>query len=110
MLVYFSAGSSTVLPPVPGWYCTWAWFSKEVLSGTMQVSLQLMRQTGCALHVRHDMISDHIGVTTVERPDPKDLFTLVSAWSSRHTGDSNSCPPDLELGVLTKWLASRMLV
>ncbi len=24
--------------------------------------------------------------------------------------DSNSCPPDLELGALTKWLASRMLV
>ncbi len=40
---------------------------------------------------------------TVERPDPKDLSTLVSAPSSRHTVDSNSCP---ELGAITKW--SRM--
>jgi hypothetical protein len=46
----------------------------------------------------------------VERPESKDLSILVSAQSSRHTGDSNSCPPDLELGTLTKWLASRMLV
>jgi len=35
---------------------------------------------------------------------------LVSAPSFRSTGDSNSCPPDLEFGALTKWLASRMLV
>ncbi len=41
---------------------------------------------------------------------PKDLSTLVSAPNSHHTGDSNSCPPDLELGALTKWLASRILV
>ncbi len=27
-----------------------------------------------------------------------------------HTGNSNSCPPDKELGALTKWLACRMLV
>ncbi len=32
---------------------------------------------------------------------------LVSAPSSCHTGDSNSYPPDLKLGALTKWLASR---
>ncbi len=45
---------------------------------------------------------------SVERPDPKGLSTfLVSAPSSCRTGDSNSCSPDLELGALTKWLASR---
>ena len=27
-----------------------------------------------------------------------------------HAGESNSRPPDKELGALTKWLASRMLV
>jgi hypothetical protein len=43
----------------------------------------------------------------VERPDPKGLSTLVSAPSSCRTGDVNSCPPDLELGAVTKWLASR---
>ncbi len=46
-------------------------------------------------------------VGIVERPDPKGLSTLVSAPSSCRTGDLNSCPPDLELGALTKWLASR---
>ncbi len=35
---------------------------------------------------------------------------LVSAPSSHPIRDSNSCFPDLELGALTKWLASRMLV
>jgi hypothetical protein len=41
---------------------------------------------------------------------PKDLFPLyvVSALSSRLTGDSNACPPDLELGAVAKWLASRV--
>jgi hypothetical protein len=32
---------------------------------------------------------------------------LVSAPRSCHTGDSNSCPPDLELGALTRSLGSR---
>ncbi len=50
------------------------------------------------------------GFTTVERPDPKDLLTLVSAPSSHHIGYSNSCTPDLELCTLTKWLANHMLV
>jgi hypothetical protein len=49
-------------------------------------------------------------VCSVERSDPKDLFTLFSIPSFRHTGDSNSCPPDLELGALTEWLARRMLI
>jgi hypothetical protein len=46
---------------------------------------------------------------SVERPDPKGLSTFfVSAPSSRRIGDSNSCPqPDLELGAVRKWLASR---
>ncbi len=37
----------------------------------------------------------------VERSDPKGLSLLVSALSSCRTGDSNSCPPDLESGALT---------
>jgi hypothetical protein len=41
--------------------------------------------------------------TLVERVFP----LLVSAPSSCLTADSNSCLPDLELGALTKWLASR---
>ncbi len=51
-------------------------------------------------HASH-VLRHHIGVTTVERPDPKDLSTF-----SQCTGDLNSCPPDLELDALTKWLAS----
>ncbi len=35
---------------------------------------------------------------------------LVSAPSSCRIGNSKPCPPDLELGTLTKWLPSRMLV
>ncbi len=46
---------------------------------------------------------DHVGVTTVKRPDP----LLVSAPSSCHTGDSNSCPP--ELYALTKWQTMSVL-
>jgi hypothetical protein len=38
-----------------------------------------------------------------EIPDPKGLPTSVSALSSRHTGDSYSCHPDLEVGAITKW-------
>ncbi len=41
---------------------------------------------------------------------PRVFILLVSAQSSRRIGESNSCPPDLELGALTKWQASRMLV
>ncbi len=39
----------------------------------------------------------------VERPDPKGLST----FSQCSTGDSNSLPPDLELGALTKLVASQ---
>ncbi len=38
------------------------------------------------------------------------LPTFIECTSSRHTVDSNSCPPDPELGTLTNWLASQMLV
>jgi hypothetical protein len=48
---------------------------------------------------------------TVERPDPQDFSTLVSVPNYCHTGDSHSCPPELELGTLTilvnGWLAGR---
>jgi hypothetical protein len=64
------------------------------------------RQTVCYMD-RHDMIK--LGFTTVERTEPKDLPTLVSVPSSHNTGDFNSRLSDLELGALTKWLASRML-
>ncbi len=49
-----------------------------------------------------------VSVAVDLQKDPKGLSTfLVSAPSSCHTGYSNSCPPDLELGALIKWLASR---
>ncbi len=52
-----------------------------------------------------------IKLLPVERPDPNGLsIFLVSAPSSRRRGDSNSHPPDMDLGALIKWLASRMLV
>ncbi len=35
---------------------------------------------------------------------------LVSVPSSAHSEDGIPCPPDLELGALTKELASRILV
>ncbi len=38
---------------------------------------------------------------------PRVFPFLVSAQSSRHIGDSKSCPPELELSTLTKWLASQ---
>ncbi len=38
--------------------------------------------------------------------DPGSFPLSVSAPSSRRIGDSNSCPPDLKLGALTKRLAS----
>ncbi len=43
---------------------------------------------------------------------PIRIFPLWSVYySSRHNHlNLNSCPPELELGALTKWLASRMLV
>ncbi len=42
---------------------------------------------------------------------PQEPFHFsISTLSSRHTGDLNSCSQNLELGVLTKWLARQMLV
>ncbi len=43
----------------------------------------------------------------MERPDPMDL--LPSVHRVVYTGDSNSGPPDQELGTLTKELASQLL-
>jgi hypothetical protein len=45
--------------------------------------------------------------SVVVRPEYKELPLLVRAPRSCHTGDSNSCPPDLELGalLLNGWLA-----
>jgi hypothetical protein len=56
-------------------------------------------------------VSNSTNTDTVEWPDPRPVFPLwVSALSSRRIGDSKSCSPDLEIGTLNKWLASRMLV
>ncbi len=49
------------------------------------------------------LLRHHIEVTTVERPDPKGLSTFSQCMELPPQG-SNSCPPDLELGALTKWL------
>ncbi len=38
------------------------------------------------------------------------LVHLLVPVPAHQVGDSNSCPPDLELGALIKWLASWMLV
>jgi hypothetical protein len=76
---------------LPGkWVCQW------------HVRLRALRsQTDWHDHVlRH-----HVGVTTVERPDP--TWLLVRALCSRRSRDSSSCHPDLELGALTKSLAGR---
>ncbi len=118
MLVWVSAGFSTVLPPVLFWYCPWSWFSREVLSAV--ASGKWVCQASEYVHdmptvsvTQPDRLTwscDHVGVTTVERPDPKSLSTFSQCTELRCIGDSSSYPPDLELGALTKWLASRMLV
>ncbi len=43
----------------------------------------------------------------VERIDPKGLSTFSQCTEFCRTGDLNSCPPDLDVCALTKWLASR---
>ncbi len=45
----------------------------------------------------------------VARPDPRGLSTFSQCTGFCRTGDSNWCPLDLELGALTKWLASECL-
>jgi hypothetical protein len=74
-------------------------------SKSLPVTCQASTQTDSVLHVWHYVITR--GFTTVERPNPM-IFPFLSVH--RHIGDSNSCPPDLELGFLTKWLASWRLV
>jgi hypothetical protein len=55
-------------------------------------------------------VSNSTNTDTVERPDPKSLSTFSQCTEFSRIGDSKSCPPDLELGTLTKCLASRKLV
>ncbi len=69
--------------------------------------MQIAKYEPLPVNVQYIMITPESFCVPVERSDPKGLSTLVSAPSSRLTGDLNSCPPDLELGALTKWLASR---
>ncbi len=47
---------------------------------------------------------------SVERPDPKDLSTFQYTEFPLSQGDLNSYPPNMELGTLSNWLASRVLV
>jgi hypothetical protein len=70
-------------------------FTKEQLTcmtSTMQKG-QVFLQTNACTKVRCFKRLDHKGL-------------LVSAPSSLCIGDLNSCPPDLELNGLIKWLAS----
>ncbi len=54
---------------------------------------------------------DHIGVTTVERPDPKGLSTFSQCIDfPPHRGFKLMSSGSWVIGALTKWLASRMLV
>jgi hypothetical protein len=46
------------------------------------------------------------GAIRVENLTPR-VFPLSA---SAHTWDSNSCPPDQELGALSKWLVGGMVV
>ncbi len=65
----------------------------------------------CSSRETHRLSSIYTLLDIVERPDPlKGLSTFCQCTEFPPQGDSNSCPPDMELGALTKWLASRMLV
>ncbi len=116
MLVWVSRqapSSVLVLPPVPFWFCTWAWFSREVLSAVASgkwvcqwhAKLRAFRsQTDWSRHpcAQTSRQGHHCRKTW---PQGSSHF-LVSALSFHSIGDSHSCPLDLELVVLTKWLAS----
>jgi hypothetical protein len=81
----------------------------QACHGIRQVILPVTCQAASVMQPdRLTCSCDHVGVITVERFEKKGVLPLlVSAPSSCRIGDSNSCPPDLELGALTKWLASR---
>ncbi len=106
-----------MLPPVPLWYCTWAWFNREALSAMVlgkgfcqAVSVtQPDRLTLLCDHTSH-VLRHHIGVTTAERPDPKGLFTFSQCIKFPMHRGFKLVSLNLELGPLTKWLASWMLV
>ncbi len=76
----------------------------QLCRGVGQVSLPVTCQAASIMqpdkltwscdHASH-VLRHHAGVTTFSQ-----------CTSSCRTGDSNSCPPDLEIGTLTKWLAS----
>ncbi len=63
------------------------------------------RETAGSCDQASCMLRHHVGVTTVERPDPKGLSTFSQC--TEFPPHSNSCPQDLELVALTNWLASR---
>ncbi len=103
---------STVLPPVPLWYCTCAWFSRDVLSAmasesARKVYLPVMCQAASVTHLDRLITKSRWCRKTLPQGS---FYFLVRAKSFPRIGDSNSCPPDLELGALVKWLASQMLV
>ncbi len=51
-----------------------------------------------------------VGVTNIEDVNPGSSTVLVNVTSSVSTGDCmNSCPPDQELGALTKELAIHLI-
>ncbi len=55
------------------------------------------------------MLRHHVGVTTVERPDPKGLSTFNQCTEFLpHRGFELMSSTDLELGALTKWLPSNI--
>jgi len=90
---------SRIIPALPS-YAETGW-------GHSYMLWVLHSQTDCLLHVRHGMISDHVGVPTCGLwKDLTPKIFAVSAPNSIYAGNSN-CPPDRELGSLTKGLASQ---
>jgi hypothetical protein len=74
-------------------FLTWVFCSRFYLKRSVRIGVESVLGS-CILVVWKDLT-------------PRVFPLLVSATSSCRTGDSNSCPPDLELGALTKWLATR---
>ncbi len=126
MIVWVSQQASLSWGTAPGcwevasgkWVCQWCAKLRVLRNPAMasgkwvcqwRAKLQVLRsQTDWHDHV---IMSARCSDITSGSPLWKDLTPsifplLVSAPSSCRTGDLNSCPPDLELGVLTKLLAS----
>ncbi len=110
---WLRAGESASDVPSCECYATLPWHRAS--ESSRQVSLPVTcqperftqpdRLTWSCDHASH-VLRHHVGVITVERSNPKGLSTFSNAPSSCRTGDSNSSPPDLELGALIKWLAA----